>query len=214
MPTSDWLNGPASVVSYRTTGSLAGVDLDLVGLAIDHPQVPLAFILGCLLLGALVDGVAVRRGWPRLPAVLAACGLTLALAVTVVRPGLAYEAAGWAPIGVARVCAVGSFSLSNPYERLNVAMLVPFALFGTLAVRRPAALVVASVLLSGTVEYVQGATGGGTCQLRDIAHNNRWGGARRRPRLGMAPRPREQQGVASSRPDSDRRKWAVVRTIT
>ena len=55
------------------------------------------------------------------------------------------------------------------------AMLVPFALFGTLAVRRPAALVAASVLLSGTVEYLQGATGGGTCQLRDIAHNT--GGA-------------------------------------
>ncbi len=158
-----------------TTGSLAGVDLDFVGLAIDHPQVPLAFILGCLLLGALADGVAVRRGWPRLPAVLAACGLALTLAVTLVRTGADYEAAGWGPIGVARVCAVGSFSLSNTYERLNVAMLVPFALFGTLAVRRPAALVVASVLLSGTVEYVQGATGGGTCQLRDMVHNT--GGA-------------------------------------
>ena len=158
-----------------TTGSLAGVDLDFVGLAIDHPQVPLAFILGCLLLGALADGVAVRRGWPRLPAVLAACCLALTLAVTLVRTGADYEAAGWGPIGVARVCAVGSFSLSNTYERLNVAMLVPFALFGTLAVRRPAALVVASVLLSGTVEYVQGATGGGTCQLRDMVHNT--GGA-------------------------------------
>jgi uncharacterized membrane protein AbrB (regulator of aidB expression) len=171
MPTGGLAEQPASVVPYRTTGSLAGVDLDLVGLAIDHPQVPLAFILGCLLLGALVDGVAVRRGWPRLPAVLAACGLALALAVTVVRPGVDYEASGWGPIGVARVCAVGSFSLSNTYERLNVAMLVPFALFGTFAVRRPAALVAASVLLSGTVEYVQSATGGGTCQLRDIAHN-------------------------------------------
>ena len=148
------------------------MDLDLVGLAIDHPQVPLAFILGCLMLSALADGVCGAPGvGPRLPAVLAACGLALALAVTVVRPGVDYEASGWGPIGVARVCAVGSFSLSNTYERLNVAMLVPFALFGTFAVRRPAALVAASVLLSGTVEYVQSATGGGTCQLRDIAHN-------------------------------------------
>jgi uncharacterized membrane protein AbrB (regulator of aidB expression) len=151
------------------------VDLDLVGLAIDHSQVTLAFIVGCLLLGALADGVAVRRGWPRLPAVLAACGLALALAVTVVRPGVDYEAAGWGPTGVARGCAAGSFSLSNTYERLNVLMLVPFALFGTLAVRRPAALLVASILLSGAVEYVQGATGDGTCQLRDMVHNT--GGA-------------------------------------
>ena len=119
MPTSDWLNSPTSVVSYPTTSSLAGVDLDLVGLAIDHPQVPLAFILGCVLLGALADGAAVRRGWPRRPAVLAACGLALALAVTVVRPGVDYEASGWGPIGVARVCAVGTFSLSNTYEPVS-----------------------------------------------------------------------------------------------
>jgi glycopeptide antibiotics resistance protein len=50
-------------------------------------------------------------------------------------------------------------------------MLVPFAFFATLATRRPAIIVAACLLISGLVEFVQGATGGGTCQAGDLMHN-------------------------------------------
>jgi glycopeptide antibiotics resistance protein len=50
-------------------------------------------------------------------------------------------------------------------------MLVPFAIFGTLATRRPLLIVASSALVSGFAEFVQGATGGGECQLRDLVHN-------------------------------------------
>jgi len=48
---------------------------------------------------------------------------------------------------------------------------VPFAIFGTLATRRAVPVAISTVLVSGFIEYVQGATGGGECQLRDIVHN-------------------------------------------
>ena len=70
-----------------------------------------------------------------------------------------------------RLCTVGRFSLAHLYEQLNVALFVPFAIFGTLATRRPALVAISCGLLSAVVEFVQGATGGGECQVRDIAHN-------------------------------------------
>ncbi|MGH4025142.1 MAG: VanZ family protein [Pseudonocardiaceae bacterium] len=148
---------------------------DLLVKADRHPQVPLAFAVGCALLGASGWGLAARRGWAQLPAALAGCGLALALAVTVVRPAGHFPAGGLSLLATARECVVGDLSLTRTYEKLNVAMLMPFAFFATLATRRPAVVAACCVLLSGCVEFVQGATGGGTCQARDVVHNTAGG---------------------------------------
>jgi hypothetical protein len=145
--------------------------VDLPRLAIAHPGVPVAFAAGCLLLGGAAWRLAPRRGWARRPAVLAACGLALALAVTLARPFGHYPAGGLNPLAVMRECGVGDLSLHRTYEKLNVAMLMPFAFFGALATRRPVLVATVSLLVSGSVEVLQGATGGGTCQVRDLVHN-------------------------------------------
>ena len=151
-----------------------GVDLNyhnLINIFLHHLEVPASFIPGSLLLGGAAWWLAPRQGWDRKYAVLTGCSLALALALTVVRPFGHFPAGGLSPLATLRVCTVGTFSLAEPYQELNVLMLVPFAIFGTLATRRPLLIATSSMLVSGFIEYVQGATGGGECQLRDIAHN-------------------------------------------
>jgi len=151
-----------------------GVDLNyhnLINIFLHHLEVPASFVPAALLLGGAAWWVAPRRGWNRRFAVLAGCSLALALALTVVRPLGHFPAGGLSPLATLRVCTVGTFSLAHLYEELNVVMLVPYAIFGTLATRRPLLIAMSSVLVSGCIEYVQGATGGGECQLRDIVHN-------------------------------------------
>jgi hypothetical protein len=153
-------------------------DLDLhaiLYLIAHHPEVPAAFAAGSLLLGGAAWWLAPRWGWAQLPAALAGCGLALALAVTVVRPIGLFPASGLNPLAVLRECTVGSLSLARTYEKLNLAMLMPFAFFGTMATRRPVIIAMSCLLISGAVEYVQGATGGGTCQARDLVHNTAGG---------------------------------------
>jgi len=151
-----------------------GVDLNyhnLINIFLHHLEVPASFVPGALLLGGVAWWWAPRQGWDRKHAVLAGCSLALALALTVVRPLGNFPMGGLSPLATLRVCTVGSFSLAEPYQELNVLMLVPFAIFGMLATRRPLLVAISSMLVSAFIEYVQGATGGGECQLRDIAHN-------------------------------------------
>lgn len=149
-------------------------DLDLhaiLYLTAHHPEVPAGFAAGSLLLGGAAWWLAPRRGWAPLPAALAGCGLALALAVTVVRPIGLFPPSGLNPLVILRECVVGDLSLARTYEKLNVAMLMPFAFFATLAARRPVIIAGSCLLISASVELVQGATGGGTCQARDVVHN-------------------------------------------
>jgi VanZ family protein len=161
-------------VSDKLLSVWDGVDLNyhnLINIFLHHLEVPAGFVPGALLLGGAAWWLAPRCGWNRRPAVLAGCSLALALALTVVRPFGHFPTGGLSPLATLRVCTVGTLSLVHLYEELNVAMLVPYALFGTLATRRPALIVVSSMLVSALIEYVQGASGGGECQLRDIVHN-------------------------------------------
>jgi hypothetical protein len=144
---------------------------NLLNILLHHLEVPAAFVPGSLLLGGLAWWLAPRRGWAQVPAVFAGCALALALALTVVRPIGHFPAGGLNPLTTLRQCTVGSLSLAHVYEQLNVAMLVPFAILGTLATRRPLLIVTSCVLVSGFAEFVQGATGGGECQVRDLVHN-------------------------------------------
>lgn len=144
---------------------------NLLNILLHHLEVPAAFVPGSLLLGGLAWWLAPRRGWAQWPAVLAGCALALVLALTVVRPIGQFSAGGLNPLATLRQCTVGSFSLAHVYEQLNVVMLVPLGYFGTLAIRRPLLIVASCVLVSGFAEFVQGATGGGECQVRDLVHN-------------------------------------------
>lgn len=151
-----------------------GPDLNphnLLNVFLHHLEVPAAFIPGALLLGGAAWWLAPRRGWARVPAVLAVVSLALAFALTVARPFGQFAAGGVNPFATLRVCSAGSLSLAALYEQLNVVMLVPFAIFGTLATRRPVLIAASCLLVSVFVELVQGATGGGQCQARDVVHN-------------------------------------------
>ncbi|MGH4001264.1 MAG: VanZ family protein [Pseudonocardiaceae bacterium] len=149
-------------------------DLDLhsiLYLTARHPEVPAAFAAGSVLLGGAAWWLAPRWGWAKVPAVLAGCSLALALAVTLVRPIGLFPPGGLNPLIIMRECVVGSLSLARTYEQLNVVMLMPFAFFATLATRHPAIIAGACLLISGALELVQGVTGGGSCQGRDLVHN-------------------------------------------
>jgi hypothetical protein len=148
---------------------------DLPYLALRHPEVPAVFGVASLLFAAAAWWLAARRGWARVPAALAGCGLALAIVVTVVRPIGQFSAGGLDVLATLRACTVGDLSLARTYEKLNVAMLVPYAFFATLATRRPALIAVSGMLISGSLEFVQGTTGGGTCQARDLVHNTAGG---------------------------------------
>ncbi|MGH3764306.1 MAG: VanZ family protein [Pseudonocardiaceae bacterium] len=151
-----------------------GVDLNyhnLINILLHHLEVPATVIPGSLILGGAAWWLASRRGWDRRPAVLAGCSMALVLALTVVRPLGHFPAGGLNPLASLRLCTVGSLSLAHLYEQLNVALFVPFAIFGTLATRRPWLIAGSCALVSGFAEYVQAATGGGECQVRDLVHN-------------------------------------------
>ena len=155
-----------------------GPDLNphnLLNILLHHLEVPAAFIPGAILLGGLAWWLAPRRGWAQVPAMLAGCALALVLALTVVRPFGHFSVGGLNPLTTLRECSVGSLSLKHLYEQLNVAMLVPFGVLGTLATRRPLLIVTSSALVSAFAEFVQGATGGGECQVRDLVHNTAGG---------------------------------------
>lgn len=167
------LEGWASVLCVSD-----GPDLNphnLLNILLHHLEVPAAFVPGSLLLGGAAWWLAPRRGWARVPAVLAGCALALALAATVVRPLGLFPAGGLNPLTALRHCTLGNLSLAHPYEQLNLLMLLPFALFGTLATRRPLLIMASCVLISALAEFVQGATGGGECQGRDLVHNTAGG---------------------------------------
>ncbi len=149
-------------------------DLDLHSifyLTARYPEIPAAFAAGSLVLGGAAWWLAPRWGWAKVPAVFAGGGLALALAVTLVRPLGLFSPSGLNPLIVLRDCGIGTLSVARTYEKLNLAMLLPFAFFATLATRRSAIIVGSCLLISGLVEFVQGATGGGTCQGRDLVHN-------------------------------------------
>ncbi len=155
-----------------------GPDLNphnLLNILLHHLEVPAAFIPGSLVLGGLAWWLAPRRGWAPVPAVLAGCGLALALAVTVVRPFGHFPSGGLNPLATLGLCTVGNLSLTHLYEQLNVVMLMPFAISGTLATRRPWLIAVSCAFVSGFAEFVQGTTGGGQCQVRDLVHNTAGG---------------------------------------
>jgi hypothetical protein len=134
-------------------------------LILSQPRVLAALLFGCLVAGAVALAVAQWLGWRRAPAALAACGLVLAVAVTLARPGVLAVSLGHPS------CVPNEFSLTDPLERLNFLMLVPFAFFATLATRRPLGVLLVSGFFSGGVEVVQAVTDVGVCEAQDFYNN-------------------------------------------
>ena len=146
----------------------AGPEIDLTWAIMGKPGVLAAFLLCCTLLGAGMWLVAGRLGWRRTPATLAAIGLSLAVAVTLVRSGGHLPDTGTNPV---TLCLRDPFSLHGGLQVLNFLMLMPFAFFATLATRRPISVSVLSAVISGGVELTQGWTGLGVCQKQDFLNN-------------------------------------------
>lgn len=143
-------------------------EINLTRTILDQPGVLAAFVLLCALFGVGTWLVARHLGWHRLFATLAAAGLSLAIAVTLVRPGGHLPNPGASPVAM---CLHDQFSLHGGLQVLNLLMLIPFAFFGTLATRRPISLAVVSALLSAGIELTQAWTGLGVCQKQDFLNN-------------------------------------------
>jgi len=134
---------------------------------LNQPLVVLALVLGCSTGGVVALALARKFDWRRVPAVLAGCGLALALAVTIARPGVL----GVTTLHPLRLCVLNDFSLTGSLARLNFLMLMPFAFFGTLATRKPGLVLLASAAVSGGVELVQAITDVGVCEAQDFSNN-------------------------------------------
>ncbi|HEX6344106.1 VanZ family protein [Umezawaea sp.] len=143
-------------------------DAHFAEIILKQPLVVLALVLGCATAGAAALVLAGWRGWRRVPAVLAGCGLAVALAVTLARPELALYSL-FDPIHFP--CVLNDFSLADSMARLNFLMLAPFAFFGTLATRRPVPVLVASAAVSGFAELFQTVTSVGSCEAQDFYNN-------------------------------------------
>ncbi|MCS7478860.1 VanZ family protein [Umezawaea endophytica] len=143
-------------------------DAYLAEVILNQPLVVLALVLGCSTAGLVALAVAKWRGWRKLPAVLAGCGLAMALAVTLARPELVRYSL-FDPIYFP--CVLNDFSLADSLARLNFLMLTPFAFFGTLATRRPVPVLLASAAVSGFVELFQTVTSVGSCEAQDFYNN-------------------------------------------
>ena len=148
--------------------SAVGQDAYIAELVLSQPEAVAALFAGSVFLGTVGFVVARRRGWAVVPAVLAGCGLALALAVTLARPGGSFSVATTDPIGM---CVGNEFSLTGSLERLNLVMLAPFAFFATLATRRPWAVFGVSAAFSGAVEFMQALTAIGVCEAQDFYNN-------------------------------------------
>jgi hypothetical protein len=142
-------------------------DAYLAEIIFNQPLVALALVLGCstAVVAALV--VAKWRGWRKLPAVLAGCGLAMALAVTLARP----ELVAYSSLRGISPCYFNDFSLADPLARLNLLLLTPFAFFGTLATRRPWPVLATSAAVSVFVELFQALTSAGSCETQDFYNN-------------------------------------------
>lgn len=148
--------------------SRADPEINLTRTIMNQPGVLAAFLLFCALSGVGTWLIAGNLGWRRLPATLTAVGLSLAVAVTLVRPGGHLPDAGANPVSM---CLHDHFSLHGGLQVLNFLMLTPFAFFGTLATRRPFTMVVVSAVISGGIEITQAWTGLGVCQKQDFLNN-------------------------------------------
>jgi hypothetical protein len=136
------------------------------------PMVMAALIAGGLVAGVCAVVVARRRRWRMLPAILASLGLTLIVAMTMVRPPLPrYQALG-AEAGSAPFCVVHGFApYADSNAILNLWLFVPFALFATLATDRALIVLASAVALTGAIEVVQPITGVGVCETQDFGNN-------------------------------------------
>ena len=145
----------------------AGPSIGLAEDMLSRPGVFAAEVVGALLLGLLAWLLASRLGWVRWASVLAAAGLAMALAVTLVRHG------GHLPTGENPLyrCVSGKFSLHSETSQLNFLMLMPFAFFGTIATRRPLSIAIGSALISAGIEITQAFTGLGVCDKQDFLNN-------------------------------------------
>ncbi|HEX3781353.1 MAG TPA: VanZ family protein [Pseudonocardiaceae bacterium] len=146
----------------------AAPEIGLTQTILNRPGVLVAVIIGTIVLGALAWLLANSLGWNRWAAVLAAAGLALALSVTLVRPGGHLPHRADNPL---YLCIHDSFSLHGGLQLLNFAMLMPLALFGALATRRPISTAVGCALLSAGIEVTQALTGLGICQKQDFLNN-------------------------------------------
>lgn len=146
---------PVLAMVFTTTASLLG-----------KPSVLVIFAAASVLLGSAARLLAPHRGWCTTPAVLAAVGLALAVAVTQGRQPFEITAVGFAQ------CTLTSSSSDSSEVLLNLVMLMPAAFLAVQATRRPLGPVLLCVGASGLAELTQALFNTGGCSGQDLVINS------------------------------------------
>lgn len=149
----------------------ASEDVDLAERVFAQPGVLTAMLGGCLVLGVL--GLVIGRAfrWRPWCTGLAGAGLAGALAVTLARDGDWAQSSGGGLRDAWAQCIPNAFSLSGSYARLNFVMLMPFAFFAVLAVRRFLPVAVLCLGAGIGIELFQVVSGRGVCEIQDMLNN-------------------------------------------
>lgn len=146
-------------MEHEALGSVAGAVLG-------QRSVLVIFAVGAVLLGSASWLVAHRRGWGRVPAVLAGVSLALALSVTQGRQPFQFVELNFS------ACALTSGAAGLNEAALNVAMLMPLGLFAALATGRIVGAVLFCVATSVVFEVAQGMFDTGSCVGQDVLSNS------------------------------------------
>ncbi|GAB3292375.1 VanZ family protein [Parasphingorhabdus pacifica] len=128
-------------------------------------SVLIVFVVSAVVLGSLGWLMSARRGWFRMPAMLAGISLALAVSVTQGRQPFQFGGLNFSE------CVL--FSASGVAElALNVGMLMPLGLFASLATGRIVAPALFCLAASMVFEAAQGLFATGSCVGQDVASNS------------------------------------------
>jgi VanZ like protein len=135
-----------------------------------YPQLALwPAVIAIVVLCPLAWSLATALRGSRVSAVAAAVCLSAAVTVTTARPGLGSATADWSRIDSA--CVVTDARTMSTEARLNLLLLVPFAVVAVLAVGRPILVALFATLASIAIEAVQAAYSVGACDSSDLVRN-------------------------------------------
>lgn len=165
----------------------------VAGGVLGQRSVLVIFAVSAVLLGSAAGWLALRRGWARVPAVLAGVGLALAVSVTQGRQPFQFGGLNFS------ACALTSGGAGLSETALNVAMLMPLGLFAAVATARVVGPALWCVAASVVFEVAQGMFDTGSCVGQD-ALSNSVGGACAAVIGGLAARRHPRRRGAGRRP--------------
>jgi hypothetical protein len=125
-------------------------------------------LFAAVLLGVCGWLLAESLGWYRVPTALAALGIVVAVGLALLGPGPHLVDPTTDPVAQ---CLGTEFSARGGVRLAGTLSMAPFALFATMATRRPIAATAAAATISGLIEIGRATTGLGACVNQDFLNS-------------------------------------------